>query len=207
MGWVNLKRNKGIHSLLPFGKQGFRHFQEIRASSLTMVTWEEKHHHLQMSPPSSVFSLFLLLSTTSYSLGYPFGRLGSAAPAVSPPKFLCIPSLLAVGTVSEAEKVFMLFKHCSAIAKTSLCYQSIRTVLVTNLKCSTLWATMKKINYPSQNQYRWLQWSIMKQQQQIIFIACFPVTYISVLFCPGFLFFRKPGVLPLQVSRCNSLQN
>ena len=28
---------------------------------------------------------------------YPFGQLGSAVPAVSPPNFLCTPSLLAGG--------------------------------------------------------------------------------------------------------------
>ncbi|KAK4821599.1 LOW QUALITY PROTEIN: hypothetical protein QYF61_025176 [Mycteria americana] len=40
--------------------------------------------------------LLYMLSMTSYGMEYPFGQLGSAVPAVSPPSFLCSPSLLAV---------------------------------------------------------------------------------------------------------------
>ncbi|KAK4829699.1 hypothetical protein QYF61_006074 [Mycteria americana] len=38
--------------------------------------------------------LLYTLSMTSYGVEYPFGQLGSAVPAVSPPSFLCTPSLL-----------------------------------------------------------------------------------------------------------------
>lgn len=65
----------------------------------------------------------LLLSTTSYSMEYPFVRLGSADPAVSPPNLLPTPNLLTAGTEWETKKVLMLCKRCSAIAKTRVCYQ------------------------------------------------------------------------------------
>jgi len=39
----------------------------------------------------------------------------------------------------------MLFKRCSATAKTLVCYQ--HTVLVTNPKHSTIQAAVKKINF------------------------------------------------------------
>ncbi|KAK4830790.1 hypothetical protein QYF61_013623 [Mycteria americana] len=42
-----------------------------------------------------------MLSMTPYSVGYPFGQLGSAVPAVSPPNSLCTPSLLAGGVGIE----------------------------------------------------------------------------------------------------------
>jgi len=37
----------------------------------------------------------------TYGMEYPFGQLGSAVPAVSPPDFLCTPSLLVVGWGEE----------------------------------------------------------------------------------------------------------
>jgi len=42
---------------------------------------------------------------------------------VSCPKFLCNPSLLAGRAVWEAEKALTLCKYCSAVTKTSQCYQ------------------------------------------------------------------------------------
>ncbi|GAB0180862.1 hypothetical protein GRJ2_000551500 [Grus japonensis] len=38
-------------------------------------------------------SQLYMLSMTSYGMEYPFGQLGSAVPAVSPPNFMCTPSL------------------------------------------------------------------------------------------------------------------
>lgn len=58
----------------------------------------------------------------SYGLEYPCGQLGSAASAVSPPSSLFTPGQLPVGAARETEKALTLCKHCSAIAKTSLCY-------------------------------------------------------------------------------------
>jgi len=40
-------------------------------------------------PPFSFFLQLLLLRMTSHGMGYPFGQLGSAVLAVSPPRFLC----------------------------------------------------------------------------------------------------------------------
>ena len=75
---------------------------------------------LQMSPPSFFFPQLYMLGMTSYGLEYRLGQLGSA---VSPPGSLCPPSLLAGGVGGEAEKASALCEHCSAITKSSLCYQ------------------------------------------------------------------------------------
>jgi len=48
-----------------------------------------------MALPSFFFPQLLLLSMMSYGVQYAFGQLGSAVPTVSPPSFLCTPSLLA----------------------------------------------------------------------------------------------------------------
>jgi len=40
-----------------------------------------------------------MLSMTSYGMEYPLGQLESAVPAMSPPNFLCTPSLLTGGAV------------------------------------------------------------------------------------------------------------
>lgn len=59
----------------------------------------------------------------SYVIGHPFGQQGPAVLPVFPPNFLCNPSLLASKAALEAEKALMLFKQCSAIAKTSVFYE------------------------------------------------------------------------------------
>jgi len=50
-------------------------------------------HEQQTLPPSHLPPV-LLFSVMSYGMEYPFGQFGSAVLAVSPPSFLCIPSLL-----------------------------------------------------------------------------------------------------------------
>jgi len=62
-----------------------------------------------------LFLLLYMLSMASYGMGYPFGQLGSAVPAVSALNFLCSPRLLTSRVVWEAEKAFTLCKHCSAV--------------------------------------------------------------------------------------------
>ena len=76
----------------------------------------------QWSTPPGQLPPVYILGMTSYGLEYPFGQLGSAVPAVSPPSFLCTPSLLTGRAVWEAEKALTLCKHCSAVTKTSLYY-------------------------------------------------------------------------------------
>jgi len=46
---------QGIHSLLPVGRQVFRHLQESRAPPHVTVTWEDKCHNSEYPPlpPSS----------------------------------------------------------------------------------------------------------------------------------------------------------
>ncbi|KAK4820316.1 hypothetical protein QYF61_022933 [Mycteria americana] len=46
-----------------------------------------------------------MLSMTSYGTEYPFGQLGSAVPAVSPPNLLCTPSLLTGGTLKDFDRM------------------------------------------------------------------------------------------------------
>lgn len=70
------------------------------------------------------------------------GQLGLTVPAVSSPSSLCIPSLLAAEVVRDTEKALMLWQHCSAITKISLCYQPC--VFITNQKHSPTVATVKK---------------------------------------------------------------
>ena len=83
-----------INSPLPMGRQGFSHPQESRAPSPVTVTWEDKHHNAECPPlPSS--SPAYVLSVVSYGMEYPFGQLGSAVLAVSPPNSPCPSSPLA----------------------------------------------------------------------------------------------------------------
>lgn len=74
------KSKYGIHSLRPISRKMISHFQENRAPSFIIVTWEDKCH--------GFFPLLLLLSIISYGTGYPFGQLGSAVLALSPASFL-----------------------------------------------------------------------------------------------------------------------
>lgn len=117
--YMQPKQNKDFYSLLPISGQIFSHFLESRASAQAMVTWEDKPITMNVPPFPELFSLTVL----SYGLGYLFGQLASAVPAVFPPKFLLPRSLLAVGAVWETEAALMLCKYYSAIAKILLCYQ------------------------------------------------------------------------------------
>ena len=98
---------------------------------------------LWTSPPSFFFPQLCMLSMLSYGMEYPFGQLGSAVPAVSPPNFLCTPSLLAGGVGWGAEKALTQCEHCSAVTKTSLNYQHC---FQHYSKHSPMLATVKKIN-------------------------------------------------------------
>jgi len=92
------KVKEGINSLLPTGRQVFSHLQQSRAPSHATVTWEDKCHHSE-HPCLRSFPSFLFLNMMSYVMEYPSVQMMSAVPAVSPPNFLCIPSLLTDGVV------------------------------------------------------------------------------------------------------------
>lgn len=83
----------------------------------------------------------LLLGTMSYGAEYPSDQLGSAIRAVSLLYLLFTPILLAGGAEWEKESALTLCEHCSATAKTSVCYQHC---LVANPKHSTTLAAMEK---------------------------------------------------------------
>jgi len=128
---------QGLCSLLPIGWQMFSHHQESRAPSHVMGTWEDKCHHSGRPPIPSCPQLYM--SVTPRGLGYPLGRCGSAVPAVSPPSFLCPPSLLVGRPAREAEQ--------SLTAHQQLRHQCvINILLILNPNHSTTPATRKKIN-------------------------------------------------------------
>lgn len=64
------------------------------------VSWEDKHHTLNVPALSSSFPLLYMLNMTAYGLESPLGQLGSVVLAVSP---LCTPSLLC-GVWGEQQK-------------------------------------------------------------------------------------------------------
>lgn len=78
---------------------------------------------LWMSSASCFSSPVFIAEQLPCNIGYPFGQLGSAVPAVAPCSSLCTPSLLAGRAAWGAAKALTLCKHCSAAAKTSLCHQ------------------------------------------------------------------------------------
>ena len=117
------KAEQGFHSLLPISRQMFSHPQESRAPPLIAVTLEDKHRHSKCPPLPSSSPSILLLSIMSHGMEYPFGHLASAVPVVSPPSFLCTPSLLAGGVGWEGEKALTLCKHCAEVTVASLYYQ------------------------------------------------------------------------------------
>jgi len=74
---------------------------------------------------------------------YPFDQLGSAVPAVSPPNFLCTPSLLTGRVVQEAKRPWC---RASTVQRWVKHHCVVNTVFTTNPKHSTLQMTMKKIH-------------------------------------------------------------
>jgi len=97
------KAKEGIHSLLPISRQVFSHLQESRAPPHVKVTWENKHHHSKC-PHFLLLAQVYVLSMTSYGMEYPFGQLGKAVPAVSPPSFLCPPACSLVGACEKQKR-------------------------------------------------------------------------------------------------------
>lgn len=84
----------------------------------------------KLSPP------FLLLSMTSWGMGYPFGQFGSAVLAVSALNFLPSPSLLP----GRATFLYNLDKHHVKNSKTSCIYlyRSLKKSIMTSLYQSAL---------------------------------------------------------------------
>jgi len=118
---VQAEAKQGIHSLLRIAGSGSAISR--KAGLHHMILGKTNTVTLNVPPLSSFFPQLYTLSRMSYGMGYPLGQLGSALPAVSPPSSSCTPSLLAGGVVRGAGKALTLCKHCSAIAKTPLCYQ------------------------------------------------------------------------------------
>lgn len=140
MGWDKTsligKANQGIHSSFPMGRKVSSHSQESRVPSSHMG---DKLHH---SKYPLLFLLGLYAMNITIQPEISMGQPGLTVPAVSSPSSLCIPSLLAAEVVQDTEKALMLWQHCSAITKISLCYQPC--VFITNQKHSPTVATVKK---------------------------------------------------------------
>lgn len=91
------KKSKTGNSLtLSMGRQVFSHPQESSTPSPLRVTWEDKQHHPELCCLLSSSPIFCMPIMMPYGLGFPFGQLGPAALAVSPPS-LDTPSLLSGG--------------------------------------------------------------------------------------------------------------
>lgn len=88
-------------------RAGVQPFPGKQDSITLTVTYEEKIGNSE-HPPFLLHSPALLLSTMSHSLRYPFGQLGSAVLAVSPPNFLYTLSLLTGEVLGEAKNVLAL---------------------------------------------------------------------------------------------------
>lgn len=125
------KVKQGIYSLLPIHSQVLSHLQQSRAPSHTTVTQEDKMPWLQTSLPLFLFIHFYMLSMLSNGVGHPFGQLGSAGLAVSPPTQIVSPCSPHWWCGWGAEKALAQCEHCSAVVKPSLlptlCLAQIQT--------------------------------------------------------------------------------
>ena len=135
------KEKQGIHSPLPIGRQVFSHPQESRAPSCVMVTWEDKHHRSE-HPPLSFFPSFICWAWCHMVWNIPLVSWGQLS-RLCPLPASCAPPASSLVGWGEEQKRPWLCKHCSAVTKTSLCYQHCFS---TNPKHSLILATVKKIN-------------------------------------------------------------
>ena len=94
--------------------------------------------------PPPPFSLLLLLSVTSYGMGYPFGLLGSAVLSLSPPSLLPIPTLLAFGRRSGLERQPWCCASTAWQKPKHWCV--VNTAVAANAKLSTTWDAVRKTN-------------------------------------------------------------
>jgi len=80
--------------VLPISRQVFSHFQESRASSRRMVTWEDKQHNSQCSP----FPISSLKAVTAEHdivwHGISLGSVGVSCPGCVPSQLLVHPKLM-----------------------------------------------------------------------------------------------------------------
>lgn len=110
------------------------------APSHIAVSWKDKCHLSKHVLPF-FSSHFCILSMMSYGTFCPLGSWGQLFQPYS------------LTTFPQAEKVLSLCKHCSAVTKSSLCFQHFSS---TNPKYSTMPASYcdKHYFYPNQNQHR-----------------------------------------------------
>lgn len=93
------KAKQRVHLLLPISTKVFSRLRDSRAPSHMYYLGRQKPS-LQtspflFSPPPPLY----MLNITPYGTGHPFGQLGSAVQAASPPSSLRTPGLLADGVV------------------------------------------------------------------------------------------------------------
>lgn len=132
-----------IPSLVPISRKMFSHFQKSRTSPHVRIIWKDKHYDCEYSPLFFSCTSALCLNLIRYGVEYLFGQLGSTVLTVFPANLLCTPFLFACRAMWEAEKNLTLNKYCSSTAWTLVCYQQL---FMADLKYSTIWITMKKVN-------------------------------------------------------------
>lgn len=87
-------------------------------------------------------SLQVPLLCMTYDMGYHFSYFRPIAPPVLLPNILHIFSLLSGWPEWETRNVLMLCRHCLAVVNNIL----VLSTLITNLRHSTVWGALKKIN-------------------------------------------------------------
>ena len=117
------KAKQGIYSPLPTGRPMLSHLQESRAPPRVTVTWEDRHHHSRRPPLPSSSPSFICCEHDAVRHGVSLWSVGVGCPG-------CVPSQPPVhpqparwwGGVRD-RKGLDLGELCSAITKTSLCYE------------------------------------------------------------------------------------
>jgi len=115
-GCAHKQGKQRIHSLLPTAG----HSQESRAQR-TLRLLGKTNSMTPHLPRSSSFPMVSLLHTLPYGMEYPFGHLEPPV-LLLPPQQLVPPSPALQGS-TRSRKAPHSVQHCSATAKTSLCYQ------------------------------------------------------------------------------------
>lgn len=140
MGWDK----KSLRSEGKWKKKGEKKPQTINAKTL-IHSPRPTDRPMPSQSPRNCFPL-LLLGVMMCPVGHPVFGVHLSQLCSLPPWLVLITPRLLVGVEAEwePEKVLMLYKHWSAIAKILVYYQHC---FITSTKHSTIWAAVKKMNF------------------------------------------------------------
>ena len=115
------KAKQRIHSLLPISRQVFRHLQQSRAPAHGTVTWEDRHQHSEnpFLPPA-----LHCWAWRHVAWDIPLVNWGQLSQPCPLPTSWAPPACSLVGWCERQRMCWTLYKHCSAVTKTDLQYQS-----------------------------------------------------------------------------------